>query len=125
MGTKIKPVFKSEFPMANEGWHTFRITEAKIDAIASDEQKEKDSIKNDKNFVVRSAVEGGEDDGIEIQEFFANFSKKNLVLHASPVSWSLLAPSILSTKSMLIPCEPRSLRRSSKCPYPRDSLVVG
>jgi len=76
MGTKIKPSFKSEYPLVSEGWHLFRIIEPKIDRIVKDEQKEKDGIINDKTFIVRSAVEGGDEDGIEIQEFFANYSKK-------------------------------------------------
>ena len=81
MGTKIKPSFKSEFPLASEGWHLFRIVEPKIDTIAPEDRgKTKDGIENDKNFVVRSAVEGGEEDGIEIQEFFANYSKKEFGL---------------------------------------------
>lgn len=80
MGAKIKPVFKSDFPLVGEGWHIFRIAEVRVDIIAPDEQKEKDGVKNDKNFVVRSATEGGEDDGIEIQEFFANYSKKEFSL---------------------------------------------
>ncbi len=74
MGTMIKPVFKSDFPRVSEGWHIFRIIEAKVDVIALEDRKEKDGVTNDKNFVVRSVAEGGEDDGIEIQEFFANRS---------------------------------------------------
>jgi len=80
MGTKIKPSFKSEFQKVSEGWHLFRIVEPKIDTIAKEDQEEKDGIKNDRNFVVRSAVEGGDEDGIEIQEFFANYSKKEFGL---------------------------------------------
>ncbi len=93
MGTKIKPAFKSEFTLVSEGWHLFRIIEPKIDAIAKDEQKEKDGITNDKNYVVRSAVEGGEEDGIEIQEFFANYSKKEFGL-------SRLAGLMIKTESI-------------------------
>ncbi len=80
MGTKIKPLYKSDFPLISEGWHLFRITEARVDAIAKDEQKEKDGIINDKNFVVRCAVEGGEDDGIENQINFQSHSKKEFGL---------------------------------------------
>ncbi len=80
MGTKIKPSFKSEFDRVNEGWHLFRIIEPKIDTIAKEDRREKDGITNDRNFVVRSAVEGGNEDGIEIQEFFANYSKKEFGL---------------------------------------------
>jgi hypothetical protein len=77
MGTKIKPAYKSEFPMVSEGVHIFRIIEAKIDTIApEDREKTKEGIENDKNFVVRSATEGGEDDGVEIQDFFPHYSKK-------------------------------------------------
>lgn len=80
MGTKIKPAFKSDFPLAGEGWHLFRITEPKIEVIAPEERKEKDGISNDKNFVVRSVIEGGEDDGIELLDFFPNYSKKEFGL---------------------------------------------
>ncbi len=77
MGMKIKPAFKSEFPLVGEGWHIFRIIEAKIDNIQpEDREKTKDGIENDRNFVVRSAADGGEDDGVEIQDFFPNYSKK-------------------------------------------------
>ena len=81
MGTKIKPSFKSEFPLASEGWHLFRVIEPRIDIIAPEDRVEtKDGIKNDKNFVIRSAIEGGDEDSIEIQEFFANYSKKEFGL---------------------------------------------
>ena len=80
MGTKIKPLYKSDFPLISEGWHLFRITEARIDAIAKEDQKEKDGIINDKNFVVRCAVEGGEDNGIENQINFQSHSKKEFGL---------------------------------------------
>jgi hypothetical protein len=80
MGTKIKPAFKSDFPLATEGWHLFRITEPKIEVIAPEERKEKDGITNDQNFVVRSVIEGGEDDGIELLDYFPNHSKKEFGL---------------------------------------------
>ena len=80
MGVRIKPAFKSDFPLVGEGWHLFRIIEPRIDAIAPEEQKEKDGVKNDKNYVVRSAVEGGEDDTVEILDFFPNHSKKEFGL---------------------------------------------
>jgi len=80
MGTKIKPSFKSEFERVPEGWHLFRVIEPRIDNIAEDEQKEKDGTKNDKNYIVRSVVEGGEGDGVEILDFFPNHSKKEFGL---------------------------------------------
>lgn len=80
MGTKIKPSFKSGFETVSEGWHLFRVKEPNIEVIADDEQKEKDGIKNDKNYTVRSVVEGGEEDGVGIMEFFANHSKKEFGL---------------------------------------------
>lgn len=80
MGTKIKPAFKSEFPRVSEGWHLFRIVEPRIDIIKPEDRKEKDGVTNDRNFVVRSAVEGGEEDGVEVTEFFANYSKKEFGL---------------------------------------------
>ena len=93
MGTKIKPSFKSEFPLVSEGWHLFRIIEPKIDIIAPEDRKEKDGVTNDKNFVVRSAAEGGDEDGVEIQEFFANYSKKEFGL-------SRLAGLMIKTESI-------------------------
>jgi hypothetical protein len=81
MGTKIKPSFRSDYAVVSEGWHLFRIVEPKIDLIAKEDQKEsKDGIINDKNFVVRNAVEGGDEDGVELQEFFASHSKKEFAL---------------------------------------------
>ncbi len=93
MGTKIKPAFKSEFPRVSEGWHLFRIVEPKIDTIAPEDREEKDGIKNDKNFVVRSAVEGGDEDGVELQDFCANHSKKEFGL-------SRLAGVMIKTESI-------------------------
>jgi len=93
MGQKIKPSFKSEFDRVNEGWHLFRIVEPKIDTIAKENRKEKDGVTNDRNFVVRSVVEGGDEDGIEIQEFFANYSKKEFGL-------SRLAGLMIKTESI-------------------------
>ena len=93
MGQKIKPAFKSEFPLASEGWHLLRIVEPKIETIAPEDRKEKDGITNDRNFVVRSAVEGGDENGIEIQEFFANHSKKEFGL-------SRLAGLMIKTESI-------------------------
>jgi len=93
MGTKIKPSFKSEFDRVNEGWHLFRIVEPKIDTIAKENRKEKDGVTNDRNFVVRSVVEGGDEDGVEIQEFFANYSKKEFGL-------SRLAGLMIKTESI-------------------------
>jgi len=93
MGTKIKPAFKSEFPLVSEGWHLFRIVEPKIDTIVPEDRKEKDGVTNDKNFVVRSAVEGGDEDGVEVQDFFANHSKKEFGL-------SRLAGLMIKTESI-------------------------
>jgi len=75
MGTKIEPIFKTGFPLASEGWHLFRIVEPRIDTIAPEDRKEKDGVTNDRNFVVRSAIEGGEEDGVDVIEYFANYSK--------------------------------------------------
>lgn len=75
MGTKIEPIFKTSFPLASEGWHLFRIVEPKIEIIAPEDQKEKDGVTNDKNYVVRHAIEGGNEDGVEVIEYFSNYSK--------------------------------------------------
>uniref|UniRef100_A0A6M3LUV1 Uncharacterized protein n=1 Tax=viral metagenome TaxID=1070528 RepID=A0A6M3LUV1_9ZZZZ len=80
MGTKIKPAFKSDFVLVSEGWHLFRVVEPKIEVVKEEDRKEKDGITNDRNFIVRSAVEGGDEDGIEIMEYFANHSKKEFGL---------------------------------------------
>ena len=75
MGTKIEPIFKTGFPLASEGWHLFRIVEPRIDTILPEDRKEKDGVTNDKNYIVRHAIEGGDEDGVEVIEYFANYSK--------------------------------------------------
>jgi hypothetical protein len=80
MGAKIKPAFKSDFPLVSEGWHLFRVIEPKVEVIAPENRKEKDGMTNDKNFIVRSAVEGGEEEGMEVMDFFPNYSKKEFGL---------------------------------------------
>lgn len=80
MGQKIKPMFSSDFHPPSEGWKLFRIKEANAESVKPEDQKEKDGITNDKNFIVRVVVEGGEDDGIESLITFQNRSKREFGL---------------------------------------------
>jgi hypothetical protein len=93
MGMKIKPSFKSSFTLASEGWHLFRIVDPRIEEIPKDKQVERDGITNDKSFIVKSVIEGGDEDGTELQEYFANYSKKEFGL-------SRLAGLMIKTESI-------------------------
>ncbi len=74
MGEKVKPKTSMDFVLIGKGIQFFMIESTNIEPVKeSDDESKKE--KNDKNFMVVSRVQGGEDDGTPFTLWFPHISK--------------------------------------------------